>query len=78
MQFDDFQIVSSSHDDTILIWDFLEVDDSTPMNSNMDVEAAIASNRAKARSSSPSSDHSPPPPSNNHRRDPNSSNKMEK
>lgn len=24
MQFDEFQIVSSSHDDTILIWDFLE------------------------------------------------------
>ena len=23
LQFDDFQIVSSSHDDTILIWDFL-------------------------------------------------------
>lgn len=23
MQFDEFQIVSSSHDDTILIWDFL-------------------------------------------------------
>lgn len=24
LQFDEFQIVSSSHDDTILIWDFLE------------------------------------------------------
>ena len=24
LQFDDFQIVSSSHDDTILIWDFLD------------------------------------------------------
>lgn len=23
LQFDDFQIVSSSHDDTILMWDFL-------------------------------------------------------
>lgn len=23
LQFDEFQIVSSSHDDTILIWDFL-------------------------------------------------------
>ena len=23
LQFDDFQIVSSSHDDTILVWDFL-------------------------------------------------------
>lgn len=27
LQFDEFQIVSSSHDDTILIWDFLN---STP------------------------------------------------
>ena len=26
LQFDEFQIVSSSHDDTILIWDFLNVD----------------------------------------------------
>lgn len=26
LQFDDFQIVSSSHDDTILIWDFLSPD----------------------------------------------------
>lgn len=25
LQFDEFQIVSSSHDDTILIWDFLNV-----------------------------------------------------
>lgn len=25
LQFDDFQIVSSSHDDTILIWDFLHL-----------------------------------------------------
>ena len=25
LQFDDFQIVSSSHDDTILIWDFLDL-----------------------------------------------------
>lgn len=25
LQFDDFQIVSSSHDDTILVWDFLDV-----------------------------------------------------
>ena len=28
LQFDEFQIVSSSHDDTILIWDFLS---SPPM-----------------------------------------------
>jgi F-box and WD-40 domain protein 1/11 len=25
LQFDEFQIVSSSHDDTILIWDFLNL-----------------------------------------------------
>lgn len=32
LQFDEFQIVSSSHDDTILIWDFLNVaqNDSPP------------------------------------------------
>lgn len=31
LQFDEFQIVSSSHDDTILIWDFLNSSvDSTP------------------------------------------------
>ena len=24
LQFDDFQIISSSHDDSILIWDFLD------------------------------------------------------
>lgn len=31
LQFDEFQIVSSSHDDTILIWDFLNSSsDGTP------------------------------------------------
>lgn len=30
MQFDEFQIVSSSHDDTILIWDFLNTDPDVP------------------------------------------------
>jgi WD40 repeat protein len=30
LQFDDFQIVSSSHDDTILIWDFLNPDAPAP------------------------------------------------
>jgi len=29
LQFDEFQIVSSSHDDTILIWDFLSGPPST-------------------------------------------------
>lgn len=28
LQFDEFQIVSSSHDDTILIWDFLNYNDA--------------------------------------------------
>ena len=27
LQFDEFQIVSSSHDDTILIWDFLDTEE---------------------------------------------------
>uniref|UniRef100_A0A8C5LRB0 F-box domain-containing protein n=1 Tax=Leptobrachium leishanense TaxID=445787 RepID=A0A8C5LRB0_9ANUR len=30
LQFDEFQIISSSHDDTILIWDFLNVQPSDP------------------------------------------------
>lgn len=30
LQFDEFQIVSSSHDDSILIWDFLNVDQPQP------------------------------------------------
>lgn len=29
LQFDEFQIVSSSHDDTILIWDFLNYNNDT-------------------------------------------------
>jgi len=29
LQFDEFQIVSSSHDDTILIWDFLNYNDTS-------------------------------------------------
>ena len=29
LQFDEFQIVSSSHDDTILIWDFLNLNPSS-------------------------------------------------
>lgn len=30
LQFDEFQIVSSSHDDTILIWDFLNYSQDNP------------------------------------------------
>lgn len=33
LQFDDFQIVSSSHDDTILIWDFLNVPSTQEIDS---------------------------------------------
>jgi F-box and WD-40 domain protein 1/11 len=37
LQFDEFQIVSSSHDDTILIWDFLNCTppEGTPQQQNM-------------------------------------------
>ena len=37
LQFDEFQIVSSSHDDTILIWDFLspEPQPLTPQRSSL-------------------------------------------
>ena len=31
LQFDDFQIISSSHDDTILVWDFLDLVAPGPM-----------------------------------------------
>lgn len=31
LQFDDFQIISSSHDDTILVWDFLDPVSAGPM-----------------------------------------------
>jgi len=34
LQFDEFQIVSSSHDDTILIWDFLNVPSAQPDSSS--------------------------------------------
>jgi F-box and WD-40 domain protein 1/11 len=33
LQFDEFQIVSSSHDDTILIWDFLSPE--SPANNGL-------------------------------------------
>lgn len=32
LQFDEFQIVSSSHDDTILIWDFLNYTETSSNN----------------------------------------------
>ncbi len=34
LQFDEFQIVSSSHDDTILIWDFLSPESSVTSVTN--------------------------------------------
>lgn len=34
LQFDEFQIVSSSHDDTILIWDFLNYNESATGSGN--------------------------------------------
>ena len=37
LQFDDFQIVSSSHDDTIIIWDFLDTSSPQPAESWVNV-----------------------------------------
>ena len=43
LQFDDFQIVSSSHDDTILIWDFLDTVPPGPIDQgSMEVEHTTA------------------------------------
>lgn len=57
LQFDEFQIVSSSHDDTILIWDFLNYNDTN--NS-----AAGSSSNATMLGSGPShtNDNLPPLP----------------
>jgi len=41
LQFDEFQIVSSSHDDTILIWDFLNV----PLSAQPDSSSADSPTR---------------------------------
>lgn len=43
LQFDEFQIVSSSHDDTILIWDFLSY---TPPESS---KSSSSANRSPSR-----------------------------
>ncbi len=32
LQFDEFEIISSAHDDTILIWDFLNATEPTPQD----------------------------------------------
>lgn len=42
LQFDDFQIVSSSHDDTILIWDFLDTNPPGMDQGAMEVEHTTA------------------------------------
>ena len=36
LQFDEFQIVSSSHDDTIIVWDFLNYQSNPDTNSSLD------------------------------------------
>lgn len=42
LQFDDFQIVSSSHDDSILIWDFTHMDANS--NTNQEDETGVGEN----------------------------------
>lgn len=54
LQFDEFQIVSSSHDDTILIWDFLnynqENNDSSNNNNSNNNQASITVDPARSPS----------------------------
>lgn len=54
LQFDEFQIVSSSHDDTILIWDFLNFN---PSNGSVSCGPATINasgvNQSDTRSPSP-------------------------
>lgn len=60
LQFDDFQIVSSSHDDTILIWDFARSTvDSDERDDGFDdgINAALASSQAVCNCT-PTSQHS--------------------
>ena len=54
LQFDEFQIVSSSHDDTILIWDFLNYKSNPPGPG-----PAPSGTGATAGSSQPSGDQLP-------------------
>lgn len=53
LQFDEFQIVSSSHDDTILIWDFLNFSppEGTPASGNASINTSMA-NQSSTRSPS--------------------------
>lgn len=53
LQFDEFQIVSSSHDDTILIWDFLN--SITEPNGSSVSNVSNASMSSAACGTSPSS-----------------------
>lgn len=50
LQFDEFQIVSSSHDDTILIWDFLNYTPSSVCSGRVPMDGAP--NQADTRSPS--------------------------
>ena len=51
LQFDEFQIVSSSHDDTILIWDFLSPEPPQP-NPNSNNKTVHSPSRSYAFASS--------------------------
>jgi len=52
LQFDEFQIVSSSHDDTILIWDFLNYNPSSGSVCSGRLPMDGAPNQADTRSPS--------------------------
>ena len=43
LQFDSFQIVSSSHDDSILIWDFLDLVPPSPMETEQSTSRKLSS-----------------------------------
>ena len=53
LQFDDFQIISSSHDDSILIWDFLDPKPGLDVFSEhkMEVEKQISADCGTPRES---------------------------
>jgi len=57
LQFDEFQIVSSSHDDTILIWDFLNYNDT-----NNSAAAGTSNNVLHGGSNAHANDTLPPLP----------------
>lgn len=64
LQFDEFQIVSSSHDDTILIWDFLNVpgdEAEAPRDTSAAAAAAAASGLPPAPIQPGPANGAPPP-----------------